>query len=328
MVYYGKPSCKNNYENYIEIIKYVFSSYKRESPLIVNTMGWVSGKPVEAHLAERRGSMSKLFASGSNAEPFLGDSLILCLRVAVLFSHRHVSLHFSATTAVSSSSQTKDFCFSLISSGCCLPAMLFSSVLAGANTCQTSPLTMWMTWTACTQRASPESETEVSNWQSLRRIWNLLTKKRRVQLCSLDINWYASSQTLHLEKLQEIGNETIMAGEWGSLQFNKAFCPQFLKRNKSSTTFQIFLTALCSWRRICYFLSCYCPNGNRDSPVLRWNDFEFFNFMMVLKQYICSRHCTLDFVLFLGNRNAIQHSVLMLGGDSDPQLPVSHLGEQ
>nr|XP_055162005.1 polynucleotide 5'-hydroxyl-kinase NOL9 isoform X2 [Nyctereutes procyonoides] len=44
MVYYGKPSCKSNYENYIEIIKYVFSSYKRESPLIVNTMGWVSDK--------------------------------------------------------------------------------------------------------------------------------------------------------------------------------------------------------------------------------------------------------------------------------------------
>ncbi|XP_058408765.1 polynucleotide 5'-hydroxyl-kinase NOL9 [Diceros bicornis minor] len=42
MVYYGKTSCKNNCENYIEIIKYVFSSYKRESPLIVNTMGWVS----------------------------------------------------------------------------------------------------------------------------------------------------------------------------------------------------------------------------------------------------------------------------------------------
>ncbi|XP_053431461.1 polynucleotide 5'-hydroxyl-kinase NOL9 isoform X1 [Nycticebus coucang] len=42
MVYYGKTSCKNNYEDYIEIIKYVFSSYKRESPLIINTMGWVS----------------------------------------------------------------------------------------------------------------------------------------------------------------------------------------------------------------------------------------------------------------------------------------------
>uniref|UniRef100_A0A8D2AP70 Polynucleotide 5'-hydroxyl-kinase NOL9 n=1 Tax=Sciurus vulgaris TaxID=55149 RepID=A0A8D2AP70_SCIVU len=42
MVYYGKPSCENNCENYIEIIKYVFSSYKRECPLIINTMGWVA----------------------------------------------------------------------------------------------------------------------------------------------------------------------------------------------------------------------------------------------------------------------------------------------
>lgn len=43
MVYYGKPSCENNYENYIEIVKYVFRSYKRECPLIINTMGWVAG---------------------------------------------------------------------------------------------------------------------------------------------------------------------------------------------------------------------------------------------------------------------------------------------
>lgn len=42
MVYFGKSACKNNYENYIEIIKYVFSSYKREFPLIINTMGWVT----------------------------------------------------------------------------------------------------------------------------------------------------------------------------------------------------------------------------------------------------------------------------------------------
>ncbi|XP_014442085.1 polynucleotide 5'-hydroxyl-kinase NOL9 [Tupaia chinensis] len=42
MVYYGKTSCRSSYENYIEIIKYVFSSYKKESPLIINTMGWVS----------------------------------------------------------------------------------------------------------------------------------------------------------------------------------------------------------------------------------------------------------------------------------------------
>ncbi|XP_008565240.1 PREDICTED: polynucleotide 5'-hydroxyl-kinase NOL9 [Galeopterus variegatus] len=42
MVYYGKLSCKSNCESYIEIIKYVFSSYKREAPLLINTMGWVA----------------------------------------------------------------------------------------------------------------------------------------------------------------------------------------------------------------------------------------------------------------------------------------------
>lgn len=42
MVYYGKPSCKDNFENYIDIVKYVFSAYRREAPLIINTMGWVS----------------------------------------------------------------------------------------------------------------------------------------------------------------------------------------------------------------------------------------------------------------------------------------------
>ncbi|XP_006885979.1 PREDICTED: polynucleotide 5'-hydroxyl-kinase NOL9 [Elephantulus edwardii] len=42
MVYYGKTTCRDDYEHYIEIIKYVFSSYKRESPLLINTMGWVT----------------------------------------------------------------------------------------------------------------------------------------------------------------------------------------------------------------------------------------------------------------------------------------------
>lgn len=46
MVYYGKMTCQNDYENYIEMVKYVFRDYKRESPLIINTMGWVKGKPV------------------------------------------------------------------------------------------------------------------------------------------------------------------------------------------------------------------------------------------------------------------------------------------
>lgn len=45
MVYYGKMNCHNDYESYIEIVKYVFRDYKREFPLVINTMGWVSGKP-------------------------------------------------------------------------------------------------------------------------------------------------------------------------------------------------------------------------------------------------------------------------------------------
>ncbi|EHB12321.1 Nucleolar protein 9 [Heterocephalus glaber] len=47
MVYYGKPSCKNSFENYIDIIKYVFGAYKREAPLIVNTMGWEFSESLE-----------------------------------------------------------------------------------------------------------------------------------------------------------------------------------------------------------------------------------------------------------------------------------------
>ncbi|XP_051027641.1 polynucleotide 5'-hydroxyl-kinase NOL9 isoform X2 [Acomys russatus] len=42
MVYYGKMNCHNDHENYIEIIKYVMRDYKREAPLIINTMGWVT----------------------------------------------------------------------------------------------------------------------------------------------------------------------------------------------------------------------------------------------------------------------------------------------
>lgn len=61
MVYYGKAACKNNYENYIDIIKYVFSSYKRESPLIVNTMGWVTGRPTET-CRTGMGGVNKLVA--------------------------------------------------------------------------------------------------------------------------------------------------------------------------------------------------------------------------------------------------------------------------
>ncbi|XP_038602400.1 polynucleotide 5'-hydroxyl-kinase NOL9 [Tachyglossus aculeatus] len=43
MVYYGETHCEEDCERYIEIVKYVFNSYKREAPLIINTMGWVKG---------------------------------------------------------------------------------------------------------------------------------------------------------------------------------------------------------------------------------------------------------------------------------------------
>ncbi|XP_054993545.1 polynucleotide 5'-hydroxyl-kinase NOL9 [Sorex araneus] len=44
MVYFGRTSCHNNYEGYIEAVKYVFATYKREAPLVVNTMGWMTDK--------------------------------------------------------------------------------------------------------------------------------------------------------------------------------------------------------------------------------------------------------------------------------------------
>lgn len=43
MVYYGEASCENDLERYIDAVKYVSSSYKREAPLIINTLGWVKG---------------------------------------------------------------------------------------------------------------------------------------------------------------------------------------------------------------------------------------------------------------------------------------------
>lgn len=44
MVYYGQTSCEQDTERYLDVVKYVFSSYKKEVPLVINTMGWVKGK--------------------------------------------------------------------------------------------------------------------------------------------------------------------------------------------------------------------------------------------------------------------------------------------
>ncbi|XP_019367080.1 PREDICTED: polynucleotide 5'-hydroxyl-kinase NOL9, partial [Gavialis gangeticus] len=43
MVYYGDVSCDQDTERYIDTVKYVFNSYKKEVPLVINTMGWVKG---------------------------------------------------------------------------------------------------------------------------------------------------------------------------------------------------------------------------------------------------------------------------------------------
>uniref|UniRef100_A0A8B9E9S5 Nucleolar protein 9 n=1 Tax=Anser cygnoides TaxID=8845 RepID=A0A8B9E9S5_ANSCY len=44
MVYYGQTSCEQDTERYIDVVKYVFNSYKKEVPLVINTMGWVKGE--------------------------------------------------------------------------------------------------------------------------------------------------------------------------------------------------------------------------------------------------------------------------------------------
>lgn len=44
MVYYGQTSCEQDTERYLDVVKYVFSSYKKEMPLVINTMGWVKGE--------------------------------------------------------------------------------------------------------------------------------------------------------------------------------------------------------------------------------------------------------------------------------------------
>ncbi|NXQ46528.1 NOL9 kinase, partial [Catharus fuscescens] len=44
MVYYGQIGCEQDTERYLDVVKYVFSCYKKEVPLVINTMGWVKGE--------------------------------------------------------------------------------------------------------------------------------------------------------------------------------------------------------------------------------------------------------------------------------------------
>ncbi|XP_073512779.1 polynucleotide 5'-hydroxyl-kinase NOL9 [Phyllobates terribilis] len=43
MVYFGETTCEQDMERFIESVKYVITGYKRDQPLIINTMGWVKG---------------------------------------------------------------------------------------------------------------------------------------------------------------------------------------------------------------------------------------------------------------------------------------------
>ncbi|XP_072334254.1 LOW QUALITY PROTEIN: polynucleotide 5'-hydroxyl-kinase NOL9 [Scyliorhinus torazame] len=43
MVYYGDVSCERDLDRYVETVKYLYAGYTKETPLIINTMGWVKG---------------------------------------------------------------------------------------------------------------------------------------------------------------------------------------------------------------------------------------------------------------------------------------------
>ncbi|MGH0186538.1 UNVERIFIED_CONTAM: hypothetical protein FKN15_021954 [Acipenser sinensis] len=42
MVYFGEPSCEQDLDRYLESVKYLWSFYQRERPVIINTMGWLT----------------------------------------------------------------------------------------------------------------------------------------------------------------------------------------------------------------------------------------------------------------------------------------------
>ncbi|KFQ29816.1 Polynucleotide 5'-hydroxyl-kinase NOL9, partial [Mesitornis unicolor] len=55
MVYYGQTSCEQDTERYLDVVKYVFGCYRKEVPLVINTMGWVKGerrRRVRSHIVQ------------------------------------------------------------------------------------------------------------------------------------------------------------------------------------------------------------------------------------------------------------------------------------
>ncbi|KAL1020591.1 hypothetical protein UPYG_G00002140 [Umbra pygmaea] len=43
MIFYGQSSCEDDLDRYLESLKYLWRRYKGETPVIINTMGWVRG---------------------------------------------------------------------------------------------------------------------------------------------------------------------------------------------------------------------------------------------------------------------------------------------
>lgn len=62
MAYFGETNCEHDTERYIDTLKYVFSAYEREAPLVINTMGWVRGT-VPAALSWGEGVLVKVSPS-------------------------------------------------------------------------------------------------------------------------------------------------------------------------------------------------------------------------------------------------------------------------
>ena len=50
MIYYGQSSCDSDLDRYLESIKSLWSrrSQSRDTPVVINTMGWVKGQCLRA----------------------------------------------------------------------------------------------------------------------------------------------------------------------------------------------------------------------------------------------------------------------------------------
>lgn len=43
MVYFGESSCERDLDRYLDSLKFLWRLYSQETPVIINTMGWVKG---------------------------------------------------------------------------------------------------------------------------------------------------------------------------------------------------------------------------------------------------------------------------------------------